>query len=110
MHPLTHAEAIARIGPRPPGDVAGMRALAARIRGVAARLGTGLNIRLDNWLSDRAREAKASIDQALHGASTAADELAAAAAILEREAADIATEQARWAGRYTALTGTRPIS
>ena len=71
MQPLTHTEAIARIGPKPLGDVAGMRALAARIRATVGRLESKVDIRLDNWESDAARKAKAAIDGARRGASSA---------------------------------------
>ena len=108
MQPLTHAEAIARLGPRPHGDVEGMRGLAAAIRSLAGRLDARTNIRLDNWDSDRAREVKDRIHRAGRAAESAGAWLGAAAALLEREAADLDTEQSRWAGRYAALTGVRP--
>jgi hypothetical protein len=108
VQPLTHAEAIASIGPKPPGDAVGMRVLAATIRAAAGRLEAKVDIRLDNWESDAARQAMAAIDGAWQGASSAAGELSVAAGILEWEAGDLATEQARWTSRYTALTGHRP--
>ena len=105
---MSHGEAIARIGPKPEGDVAGMERLAADIRRVAARIGDSTNIRLANWESDRARETKARIADATATASTATCELNGAAGILEREAADLATRQERWARQYADLTGRCP--
>lgn len=108
MDLMSHAEAIARIGPRPEGDVAGMERLAADIRRIARGVGETTDVRLPNWESGRARAAKARIAGAAATASTASCELNGAAGILEREAADLAVRQQRWAGRYAELTGRCP--
>jgi hypothetical protein len=108
MQRLSHAEAIARIGPRPPGDAAGMLELARELRQVAGRLGRTTRVRLDNWESPRASRTKAQIDDATATASTATCELNSAAGTLEREAGELADLQRRWAGRYAALTGQCP--
>lgn len=105
---MSHAEAIAKIGPRPPGDAAAMVELARELRRLAARLGRTTRVRLDNWESARARRTKAQIEDATATASTATCELNSAAGVLEREAGDLAADQRRWAGQYAALTGTCP--
>jgi hypothetical protein len=108
MHLMSHAEAIARIGPKPEGDVAGMEGLAADLRRIAGGVGDTTDIRLPNWESDRARAAKARIAGAAATASTATCELNGAAGILAREAAELAVRQERWAARYADLTGRCP--
>jgi hypothetical protein len=108
MDLMSHSEAIARIGPKPEGDVAGMERLAADLRRIARRVGETTDVRLTNWESDRARATKAQIDGAAATASTAGCELNGAAGILEREAAELAVRQERWAGRYAELTGRCP--
>ncbi len=105
---MSHAEAIARIGPKPEGDAAGMERLAAELRRIARGVGETTDIRLTNWESDRARATKARIDSAAATASTATCELNSAAGILEGEAADLAVRQERWAARYAELTGRCP--
>jgi hypothetical protein len=108
MDLMSHAEAVARIGPKPEGDAAGMEQLAADIRRIAKGVGDTTDIRLTNWESDRARATKARIDAAVATASTATCELNGAAGILEREAAELAVRQGRWAARYAELTGRCP--
>jgi hypothetical protein len=103
MEPLAPAEVRAMIGPEPPGDADGMRALAARLRDAARVLDDRLEIRLDNWESPAGRRVKGAIESAASRAAGAGGDLRDAASLLEREADEVAVAKARWATRYSEL-------
>jgi hypothetical protein len=103
MEPLTTAEVRAMIGPEPPGDADGMRALAGQLRRAARQLDARADIRLDNWESPAGRRVKADIAGAARQATGAARQLESAASLLEREADEVAAAQLRWATRYSEL-------
>lgn len=108
METMSHPEAIAQLGPEPQGDVAGMRRLAEEVRLVASGLREIGRVQLTHWESERARRTKARIEDAASTADTAAGDLLGVAALLEREADDLAVRQRRWAARYAELTGRCP--
>ncbi|TDD92504.1 hypothetical protein [Actinomadura rubrisoli] len=108
METMSHAEAVAGIGARPPGDPEGMRRLADDLRRIARELGSVQRIRIEHWDSGRAREAKARIAGAARTASDVSHDLGRAARLLDQEAAELVAARGRWARRYTDLTGEAP--
>jgi hypothetical protein len=108
MTTVSHAEAIASIGPRPPGDLAGMARLAAELRQVARDLGRIPPVRIDNWESRAARDARRRISTAASTAREAAADLEGAARLLDQEIAGLTASRRRWARRYAELTGECP--
>jgi hypothetical protein len=88
------------VGPRPPGDPEGMRALADDLRRIAARVEGHETIRLENWESPAARVVKAQLAAAGRAADGASDRLRGLARRLDAAAADVQDAQLAWAERY----------
>lgn len=95
------------LGPRPEGDPAAMRALAAQIDAVAGSLHRSRPVRLENWQSDRAVQAKATISSAVASIDIAGDQLRLAARYLAREAGECEREQRAWDRRKDAQDAER---
>ena len=102
--------ALAAVGPRPLGDPAGMRALAASLRDVARSLGAQRAVRLQNWESPRGRAVRADVGHAVGTAGRAAGDLDRAAGMLEREADAVEGEIAAWEARRQAALSHIPAS
>lgn len=86
------------LGPRPEGDVAGMRALAGQIKAAAQPLGAfgAVQMEADTWQSPRAEQARGLISGHVGAVSQAAGELGRAATLLTTEAAELEREQKAW--------------
>ncbi len=100
--------AVAAVGPRPVGDPAGMRAIAAELRGVAGPLGAQHDVRLKNWESPRGRAVRADLSAAAAAAGRVSGELGRLAGLLEQEAGDLEGELQVWEARRQAALSHIP--
>ena len=99
---------VAAVGPRPVGDPAGMRAIAAQLRGVAGPLGSQSKVSMRNWESPRGRAVRADVNTAVAAAGRASREVGQAASLLEREADLVEGEQKVWEARRQAALSNIP--
>ncbi len=102
------ASALAAVGPRPPGDPAGMRAIAATLRDVAGPLGSQGKVELENWESPRGRAVRADLASAVAVAGRVAGDVGQLASLLEREADAVEADQQIWAARREAALSHIP--
>ena len=93
---------LAGVGPRPQGDPAGMRALAAQLRSVAGALGAQSSVSLSNWESPRGQAVKARLASASTTAGRASHEVGHLASLLETAAGTVEGDLARWEARRAA--------
>lgn len=95
------------LGPRPVGDPAGMRAIAAKLRGVAGPLGSQKDVRLANWESARGRAVRADLSSAVAVAGRVSGEVGRLASLLEREADAVEGDQKVWEARRKSLAAAQ---
>jgi hypothetical protein len=108
---VTPEAALAGVGPRPQGDPAGMRALAAQLRAVAGELGGQGHVSLANWESPRGRAVRARLAAASATAGRTSHEVGHLASLLETAASDVEGQLASWNARRAAALahlGGRP--
>ncbi|GAA0543556.1 hypothetical protein GCM10009546_02010 [Actinomadura livida] len=79
--------------------------LAEELRQVARLLAHAAPVRIDNWESRAARDAKAMISNAASTARDVSADLERAARLLDNEVAELTASRRRWARRYSELTG-----
>lgn len=103
----------AAIGPRPVGDPDAMRALAARLRTEASRLGKHSSLDLHAWRSDRAKQVRTQLDDFATTMGREAGLLDGLADELVTAATNVQAQQIDWSARKAladAKTSTMPAS
>jgi hypothetical protein len=80
-----------------------MRAIAAKLRGVAGPLGSQKDVRLANWESPRGRAVRADLSSAVAVAGRVSGEVGRLAGLLEREADSVEGDLKVWEARRDAL-------
>jgi hypothetical protein len=80
----------------PSGDAEAIRAVAARLRGVAGPLAAAPRPRLNGWHSPTATHTAAALSAAAGTADAVAGELRLLAAVLDSAAHTLETDQAAW--------------